>query len=166
MLSLQETVFDCISAQLCYEILVGSLLSCSNKESIAWAGQLLQVRPDQQRQDANEEQQQLQQQHQQLQQQQQQQQAKRQEPSDEEEEEQQPVLSAIPYSRSKQLVLQAAQEYFNSSENLLDPGLELASFCLGLMATEEDEDIQVGAAFGSLLTFSIWAMFLFLLCNI
>ena len=43
--------------------------------------------------------------------------------------------------RSKQLILQAAEEYFNSSENVSDPNLKLASHCLGLV-TVEDEQIQ------------------------
>ena len=47
MLALQKKVFHCISRQLCYEILVGSLLSCAKKESITWAGSLLQTSPNQ-----------------------------------------------------------------------------------------------------------------------
>ena len=46
MLVLQKKVFHCISPQLCYEILVGSLLSCARKESITWAGSLLQLDPN------------------------------------------------------------------------------------------------------------------------
>ena len=110
MLRLQETVFTCISPQLCREILVGSLLSCAKKECISWAGHLLQVDPTQQRRPHHEAEKGFE-------------------------------MSAIPFQRSKQLVLQAAQEYFNSSENLSDPSLELASYCLSLI-TAQDEEIQ------------------------
>ncbi|KAK4028880.1 hypothetical protein OUZ56_021899 [Daphnia magna] len=106
MLELQRKVFRRISPQLCYEILVGSLLSSAKKESITSAGLMLELNPNA---DSH--------------------------PS------QSGSPSKIPFERSKELILQAAEEYFNSSENLSDPGLELASYCLGLI-TIDDKKIQ------------------------
>lgn len=115
MLELQKKVFNRISPQLCYEILVGSLLSSSKKESIVSAGQMLQLDPNQQRHKAA---------------------------SGSDIGSRKPVdVAVIPFKRSKQLILQASEEYFNSSENLSDPSLELASYCLGLISVE-DEEIQ------------------------
>lgn len=51
--------------------------------------------------------------------------------------------SSIPFERSKKLILEAAEEYFNSSENFSDPCLEMADYCLGLI-TVKDEQIQEG----------------------
>lgn len=105
MLELQRKVFRRISPQLCYEILVGSLLSAARKESITSAGLMLELHPNVDLQQS------------------------------------QSSSSKIPFERSKELILQAAEEYFNSSENLSDPGLELASYCLGLI-TIGDKRIQ------------------------
>ena len=106
MLELQRKVFYCISTQLCYEILVGSLLSAAKKESIASAGLMLQLHPDINSRTL-----------------------------------QGSSTSKIPFDRSKKLILQASEEYINSSENLSDPSLELASYCLNLV-TIDDENIQ------------------------
>lgn len=106
MLELQRKVFRRISPQLCYEILVGSLLSSAKKESITSAGLMLELNPNADSHSS-----------------------------------QSGSPSKIPFERSKELILQAAEEYFNSSENLSDPGLELASYCLGLI-TIDDKKIQ------------------------
>ena len=50
-------------------------------------------------------------------------------------------LAVIPFERSKELIMQAAEEYFNSSENFSDPSLQLSSYCLGLISVN-DEQIQ------------------------
>lgn len=115
MLELQSKVFKSISPQLCYEILVGSLLSSARKESIASAGLMLRLDPNI---DSKPSQSTLESGHRKS-----------------------LEMAVIPYERSKQLILQAAEEYFNSSENLSDPSLELASYCLGLV-TIDDEQIQ------------------------
>ena len=114
MLELQSKVFGRISPQLCYEILVGSLLSSARKESIASAGLMLRLDPNR---DSHA-------------------------TTTSESGYRKPLeMAVIPFERSKQLILQAAEEYFNSSENLSDPSLELASYCLGLV-TIDDEQIQ------------------------
>lgn len=114
MLELQSKVFRRISPQLCYEILVGSLLSSARKESIASAGLMLRLDPNRDSQSTI---------------------------SSEGGYRKPLEMAVIPFDRSKQLILQAAEEYFNSSENLSDPSLELASYCLGLI-TIDDEQIQ------------------------
>ena len=120
MLELQSKVFDRISAQLCYEILVGSLLSSAKKENITSAGLMLRLDHNHDSKTAL---------------------------STSESGHRKPLeMSLIPYERSKQLILQAAEEYFNSSENLSDPSLKLASYCLGLV-TIEDEQIQAEKVF-------------------
>lgn len=117
MLDLQSKVFHRISPQLCYEILVGSLLSSAKKESITAAGSMLRLDPHLDSKTSRGS-------------------------AQSENGHRKPLeMSVIPYERSKQLILQAAEEYFNSSENLSDPGLELASYCLNLV-TIEDEEIQ------------------------
>lgn len=125
MLELQRKVFSLITPQLCYEILVGSLLSSAKKESITSAGLMLQLDPQQkpQRHKGNSS------------------------SSAGDGGPRRPLeMSVIPFQRSKQLILQAAEEYFNSSENLSDPNLELATYCLGLV-TAEDDQIQTEKVF-------------------
>lgn len=118
MLELQNKVFNRIRPQMCYEILVGSLLSSARKESITSAGMLLKLNPDVDTELSLESTALL------------------------ESECHRPLeMAVIPFKRSKQLILQASEEYFNSSENLSDPSLELAILCLGLV-TVEDEQIQ------------------------
>lgn len=117
MLELQRKVFNRISPQLCYEILVGSLLSSARKESISSAGLMLRLDPNNDSAPIEST-----------------------APS-ENGHRKSLEMAVIPYDRSKQLILQAAEEYFNSSENLSDPSLELATYCLELV-TIEDEQIQ------------------------
>jgi len=117
MLELQKKVFQRVSPQLCYEILVGSLLSSSKKENITSASLMLQLDPNHHQQ-------------------------QRSVPQSGESGPRKPLeMAFIPFERSKQLILETAEEYFNSSENLSDPCLELANYCLGLI-TVEDEQIN------------------------
>ena len=106
MLRLRSQVFRCVSAQMCHEILVGSLLSCANKETIAWAGAMMQVTPAASSSRSNSS---------------------------------SSLPPPIPFVRSKQLVLDACREYFNSSENLTDSGLDLATQCLTLIPAPDEE---------------------------
>jgi hypothetical protein len=119
MLELQKKVFNRITPQMCYEILVGSLLSSARKENIAWAGLMLQLnnRPAEGASVSGKILVETHRDH-------------YENPND-----------YIPFERSKKFILQAAEEYINSSENLSDPSLELANYCLGLV-TIEDEQIQ------------------------
>jgi len=50
-------------------------------------------------------------------------------------------LYIIPYNRSLEMVLEAAQMYFDSSSNYLDPDIELSKTCLNLLQNSKESSV-------------------------
>lgn len=103
ILEMQKMLFSCITFEDCYEIFLQSLLCSGQNETIALAGKMMQCSQKQRK-----------------------------------ERESIPFSNFIywyklPYARSVNLVLLAAQEHFNSSANVSDPCMALAKSCLNLI---------------------------------
>ncbi|KAK2171518.1 hypothetical protein NP493_1055g01018 [Ridgeia piscesae] len=106
LLALQEKVYHCIKPSTCYEIFVESLLCSGRLDNIQLAGEMVQKSCHQDSDHLHQ--------------------------SSADSPEGAPVWK-VPYERAVELVLMAAQEYFDSSANLTDSSMDLARACLNVI---------------------------------
>ncbi|XP_072038105.1 NBAS subunit of NRZ tethering complex-like [Amphiura filiformis] len=116
LLELQRKVYTCLMPQECYEIYVESLLGSSSLPNINLAGELVTKSATQE-------------------------QYKQRLSKDPSRPEVDAAAPRIGYEKSIQLVLSAAEEYFNSSADLMDSCMDLARACLQLI-TDRPSSIQ------------------------